>query len=76
MLYFDYPPIDTQMIVYLSEDNLPAKIIFSSSYKTILSFIGGSALASQRNTAIYRFFTKPISRQSMFSSFAYFADKY
>ena len=52
------------------------KIIFSSIYKTILSFIGGSALASQRNTAIYRFSTKPISRQSMFSSFAYFVDKY
>ena len=52
------------------------KIIFSSSCKTILSFIGGSALASQRNTAIYRFSTKPISRQSMFSSFAYFVDKY
>ena len=52
------------------------KIIFSSSCKTILSFIGGSALASQRNTAIYRFFTEPISRQSVFSSFAYFVDKY
>ena len=76
VIRLDYPPIDTQKIVYLSEDNLPVKIIFSSSCKTILSFIGGSALACQRNTAIYRFSTKPISRQSMFSSFAYFVDKY
>ena len=76
VIRLDYPPIDTQRIVYLSEDNLRAKIIFSSNYKTILSFIGGSALASQRNTAIYRFFTEPISRQSVFSSFAYFVDKY
>ena len=64
------------MLIPLSEDNLRLKIIFSSIYKTILSFIGGSALACQRNTAIYRFSTKPISRQSMFSSFAYFVDKY
>ena len=28
--YPDYPPIDTQKIVYLSEDNLRAKIIFES----------------------------------------------
>ena len=56
------------MIVYLSEDNLLAKIIFSNSYKTILSFISGSALASQHNTAIYRFFTKPkqYSRRFLF----------
>ena len=29
--YSDYPPIDTQKIVYLSEDNLRAKIIFEST---------------------------------------------
>ena len=48
---FDYPPIDTQRIVYLSEDNLRAKIIFygcnSTSYLILmLGTVGYSPVVS------------------------------